>query len=209
MKLLEGKRDLSPRIGRWYVGLTEFRYRIEYLKGTSNIVADGFDRNPVDPGVQVGLVGLPVMGVKITTDWIAAMQRCSKEILAIRDKLEEGDQKTHDKFTMCNARVYRTTKGRFRLYVPVDLRHDPVADAHRGLAHLGVDNTLAKLKETYYFPKMREFVSQYVRRCINCLYYKTPSGKKPGFLHPLEKGSSPFQCVHIDHYYAPDHRSAR
>ena len=46
---------------------------------------------------------------------------------------------------------------------------------------------------------MHEFVTQYVRRCINCLYYKPQSGKKPGFLHPLEKGSVPFQCSHIDH----------
>ena len=85
LKLLEGKRDLSPWIGRWFVRLSEFRYRIEYEKGTSNIVADGLSRNPVDPGVEVGLVGLPLMGVKITTDWIAAMQRGSEEILSIRD----------------------------------------------------------------------------------------------------------------------------
>ena len=199
LKMLEGKRDLSPRIGRWFVRLSEFNYRIEYLKGVNNSVADGLSRNPVESSKEMELVGLPVMSVKITTDWIAAMQRGSDEIMKIRDKLEAGDQLTHKKFTMINARVYRVNNGKFRLYVPIDLRHELVAEAHRGLAHLGVDKTLGKLKETYYFPKMREFVEQYVKRCINCLYYKKPSGKKPGFLHPLEKGNAPFQCVHIDH----------
>ena len=199
MKLLEGKRDLSPRIGRWSVRLSEFRYRIEYLKGVNNVVADGLSRNPVEAGTEVDLVGLPIMGIKITTDWVAAMQRGSKEIMDIRDKLEEGDKETHEKFTMCNARVYRVNKGRYCLYVPTDLRYEIVAEAYRGLAHLGIDKTLQKVKESYYFPKMREFITQYVNRCINCLYYKTPSGKKPGFLHPLEKGNAPFQCVHIDH----------
>lgn len=197
LKLLENKRDLSPRIGRWFVRLSEFDYQIEYLKGTSNTVADGLSRNPVDPSEEVEIVGIPIMGIKITTDWVAAMQRGSAEIMKIREKLEEGDQETHEKFTMCD--VYRVSKGRFRLYMPIDLRQELVAEAHKNLAHLGVDKTLDKLKETHYFPKMREFVSIYIRRCVNCLYYKTPTGKKPGYLHPLEKENAPFHCVHVDH----------
>ncbi|XP_033218204.1 uncharacterized protein K02A2.6-like [Belonocnema kinseyi] len=46
---------------------------------------------------------------------------------------------------------------------------------------------------------MREFVSQYIRRCINRLYFKAPSSKKSGYLHPLEKGMFPFKSVHVDH----------
>ncbi|KAK2575325.1 hypothetical protein KPH14_000818 [Odynerus spinipes] len=46
---------------------------------------------------------------------------------------------------------------------------------------------------------MRRCITSYVNRCINCLYYKKPSGKPPGFLHPLDKGSEPFVVVHMDH----------
>ena len=199
LNLLEGKRDLNLRIGRWFVILSEFRYQIEYFKGLNNFVADGLSRNPVEAGTEVDLVGLPIMGIKITTDSVGAMQRGNKEIMDIRDKFEEEDKETHEKFTMCNTRVYRVNKGRYCLYVPTDLRYEIVVKAHRGLAHLGIDKTLQKVKESYYFPKMREFMTQYVNRYINCLYYKTPSGKKPGLLHPLEKGNAPFQSVHIDH----------
>ncbi|XP_033221011.1 uncharacterized protein LOC117175411 [Belonocnema kinseyi] len=104
LKLLESKRDLGARIGRWFVRLAEFTYRIEYLKGASNVVADGLSRNPVEPAEELGLVGIPVMGLRVTTDWVAAMQRGSEEIMQIREKLEEGDQDTHERFTMCNAR---------------------------------------------------------------------------------------------------------
>lgn len=133
--------------------LSEFTYRIEYLKGVSNVVDDGLIRNPVEPAEEQGLVGLPVMGLRIT---------------------------------MCNTRVCRKKKGRLLMYVPVDLRHELVAEAHRGMAHFGVDKTLEKFKQMYYFPKMRDFMSEHIRRCINCLYLKVPSGKKPGYLHPLE-----------------------
>ncbi|KAK9692607.1 Integrase core domain [Popillia japonica] len=64
---------------------------------------------------------------------------------------------------------------------------------------MGIEKTLLRLKESYYFPKMRAAVESYVNRCINCLYYKTPRGKQPGYLHPLDKGSIPFECVHVDH----------
>ena len=199
LKLLESKRDWSERIGRLFLRLAEFSCRIEYFKGVSNVVADELSRNPVGTAEEQGLVGLIVMGLRITTDWVAAMQRRSKEIMQVRNKLEEGDQETHERFTMCNARVYRKKKGRFFLYVPVDLRHELVSEAHRGLAHLGVDKTLGRLKENYYLSKMCDFVNEHIRRCINCLYYKAPSGNKLGYLHPLEKGITPFQCVHVDH----------
>ncbi|XP_033226608.1 uncharacterized protein LOC117179074 [Belonocnema kinseyi] len=149
LKLLESKRDL----------------------GVSNVVADGPSRNPAKPAEELGLVGLPAVGLRITTDWVAAMQRASAEIMQIRDRLEEGVQETHERFTTCNAQVYRKKKGRFLLYVLVDLRNELVAEAHRGLAHLGVDKTLGK----------------------------APSGRKPGYLHPLEQGIIPFQSVDVDH----------
>lgn len=46
---------------------------------------------------------------------------------------------------------------------------------------------------------MRDFIIEYVNRCVSCLYHKVPGGPRPGFLHPLDKGSIPFQVVHIDH----------
>jgi hypothetical protein len=87
----------------------------------------------------------------------------------------------------------------WRLYVPESLRFDIVSTAHRELSHLGIDKTLGRVKETYYFLKMRDFLTSYVNRYINCLYYKTPRGRQPGFLHPLDKGTSPFAVIHIDH----------
>lgn len=140
-----------------------------------------------------------MLGITITTDWVAAMKRASDEIMLIRDQLESGVVKIHEKFTMINARVYRTTKGRMRLYVPEELRQEIVSEAHKNLCHMGIDKTLLALKETYYFPKMREFVTKYVNRCINCLFYKNQVGKKSGFLHPLDKGSEPFVVMHVDH----------
>lgn len=100
---------------------------------------------------------------------------------------------------MCNARVYKITKGRWRLYIPDELRYDVVADTHKFLCHAGIDKTLAAVKETYYFPKMRELITRYVTHCVNCVYYKTPTGKPVGYLYPYEKGKQPLEVLHIDY----------
>ena len=128
LKLLASKKDLSPRIGRWFVKLPEYTYTIEYQKGENNTVADALSRHPVEEAKEMELTGLPMLGITITTDWVAAIQRASDEIMTIRDKLERGDAKTHEKFTMLDARVYRTTKGRMRLYVPEELRYEIVSE---------------------------------------------------------------------------------
>lgn len=198
LKLLADKRDLSPRIGRWFMKLSEYQYKIEYLKGDQNVIADALSRNPVDPEQQVEVASLNVFGVKLTTDWIAVLQKDDEEVAGIVAKMETTDSTTNDKYTIENGRLYRITEGRWRLYLPADLRYDVVSTTHRELVHLGVDKTLSKIKENFYFPKMRDFVTKYINRCVNCMFYKT---KKKGELywHPLDKGSKPFQSIHLDH----------
>lgn len=144
LKLLESKRDMNTRIARWFVRLSEFNYTIEHISGSINRVADSLSRYPVEEAKEMELVGLPVLGISITTDWVAAMQRNSKEILSVRNKLEEGDSATHEKFTMFNSRVYKKSKkeDKWRLFVPVELRLELISEAHRNLPHMGINKTV-------------------------------------------------------------------
>lgn len=198
LKLLADKRDLSPRIGRWFMKLSEYQYTIEYIKGDRNLVADALSRNPAEPGQSVEVASLNVFGIKITTDWVAALQRDDEEANEIILKIEAKDPSAIDKYVIEGGRVYRITTGRWRLFLPTGLRYDIVSTAHRELSHLGIDKTLDKVKENYYFPKMRDFVTKYVNRCINCMYYKIPR-KGEVYWHPLDKGSEPFRVIHLDH----------
>lgn len=109
--------------------------------------------------------------INVSTDWVAALQRADNEILSIVKRLEEGNPKTHQKYTLCNGRVYKISKGNFGLCVPADI----VSEAHPNLNHLGIDKTLSKIKECYYFSLLREFINKYINRCISCLHHKTPS----------------------------------
>ena len=46
---------------------------------------------------------------------------------------------------------------------------------------------------------MRKFFAKYVKACLNCLYYKFASGRKPGLLRPIKKVSVPFHTIQLDH----------
>lgn len=70
---------------------------------------------------------------------------------------------------------------------------------HDELGHFGVEKTLDKLKDLYWFPKMRKFVKKYVQSCLECSYHKIPGGKKQGMLHPIPKVDQPFHTIHLDH----------
>lgn len=198
LKLLAEKRDLSPRIGRWFLKLSEYNYKIEYVKGSEHRVPEALSRNPTEEADEPEVANLQIFGIKINTDWVAALQRSSVEVVTILEKLSAKEAGVCDKYAVDNGRFYRVKGGRWRLYLPEDLRFDVVSEAHRELTHLGVDKTMSKVKENYYFPKMRDFISKYINRCINCLYYKTPK-KGQLYWHPLEKGTRVMHTVHLDH----------
>jgi len=178
LKLLADKRDLNPRIGWWFIKLSEYQYKIEHFKGDRNLIADALSRSPVESEQSVEVASLNVFGIKITTDWVAALQKDDEAVAGMIAKMETNDPITKHSNVIENSRLYRITEWRWRLYLPVDLRYDVVNTTHRELVHLGIDKTLSKLKEHFYFPKMREFVTKYINRCVNCMFYKIPKKRR-------------------------------
>lgn len=79
------------------------------------------------------------------------------------------------------------------------MRREVVRTNHDEMGHFGTDKTLERIKQSYWFPRMREYVEKYITSCVSCLYHKKPRGKKEGFLNPIEKIAIPFHTIHADH----------
>ena len=82
---------------------------------------------------------------------------------------------------------------------PSSFTFNVVKMCHDDQGHLAFEKTIEKVRDNYWFKGMRRFVAKYVRACLNCLYYKSTSGRKPGLLHPIEKVAIPFHTLHLDH----------
>lgn len=204
------KRDLVPRIARWWIQLQEFDCEIEYRAGNKMSHVDALSRNPTEPATTEAHE-LDVLDIE-TDNWLSTAQMADEDILAIKNLLNDPNKKNtvqiDKKFKLKNGRVYRETEDGLRWVVPKAVRWQILKRNHDDIGHFGFEKTLSRIKSTYWFPKMRRFVKKYVTACLECAHHKTPGGPREGFLHPIPKVNKPFHTIHAD-YLGPFVRSKR
>ncbi|KAL0895777.1 hypothetical protein ABMA27_011827 [Loxostege sticticalis] len=197
------KRDLIPRVARWWVQLQEFDCVIEYRPGSRMTHVDALSRGPVEAPTAETHV-LDVLPVESSDqDWITTVQDTDDEVQRIKSMLS-GEKKymsmdVRKNYKLKNGRVYRIVGDEIRWLVPKGVRWQILKKNHDDIGHYGFDKTLQRIQQHYWFPKMRRFVKKYVQSCLECAHHKIPGGKREGELHAIEKISVPFHTVHVDH----------
>jgi hypothetical protein len=68
------------------------------------------------------------------------------------------------------------------------------------VGHLGQDKTLQKVQERYYWPGMKEWITEYVKGCMTCQQNKVLTHRKatPMYQIPMNENTWPFQRVAMD-----------
>lgn len=197
------KRDLIPRIARWWIQLQEYDCTIEYRPGSRMSHVDALSRNPIDGG-EPELTCFDVLTIENgEQDWIATVQSADEEVRKIKETLSDPDSEQvmdiHKNYKLKNNRVYRIVGDEIKWLVPRGVRWQILKMNHDDVGHCGYDKTLQRIRKNYWFARMHKFVKKYVSSCLECLHHKTPGGKREGELHPIEKPSVPFHTVHADH----------
>lgn len=192
------KRDLIPRVARWWIAMQEFNFSVEYRPGKFMTYVDALSRNPPSSG---GDSSGYVMEVT-TSDWLSTVQDSDSEIQRkisiLRDPNTNDVIDVHSNYVVRNNKLYRKTEQGERWVVPKGVRWQILKQCHDDIGHFALEKTLSKLQETYWFAKMRRFVKKYVESCLECAYAKSSSRKRPP-LNPIPKDDTPFGTLHIDH----------
>lgn len=197
------KRDMIPRVARWWSLIQEYDCDIVYRPGQRMAHADALSRNPVsdEEGVVKAIETRDIM--IIDNDWLATVQSDDTEIKRIRDILSNSDYddvvEVRKNFVVKRDRVYRNTDEGLRWVVPKGCRWQILQKNHDDIGHFGFEKTFERIKQHYWFARMRKFVKKYVNACLECAHNKLPAGKKQGYMHPITKVSTPFHTIHIDH----------
>lgn len=192
------KRDLIPRIGRWWLLTQEFNFTVEYRPGTKMLHVDALSRNPINRD-EINC-DLDVWTVDLTNeDWILTVQQNDERCKYFHDVLTRTpkgaeERSIHDEFELQDNRVYQKTTDGVRC-----VRRQLVMIHHDDKAHLALDKTLRSIGRNYWFAGMRRYIKKYISACLRCLYNKQPAGKRPGELHPIAKVAAPMDTRHIDH----------
>lgn len=194
LRLAWAKRDLSPRISRWWLDLQEFHFDVEHRPGTSMQHVDALSRNPI-----------MIRHIE-ERDLIDTLQAGDEYIqnLILNLKLESDCNKgrstgLNKDFKIVNGCLCRSVNGKNIPVLPKTAKWHIMRTYHDNNGHLGLEKCLEAVQAKYWFPQMRKFVAKYVSSCIGCQFTKKPPGKQVGMLHPIEKVPVPFHTLHIDH----------
>lgn len=184
------KKDMVPRVARWWLSIQDLEFKIEYRPGTSMRHVDALSRNPLGVSAIIG-----------EEDWFLTVQLQDDNVQNIYRQLESGvaDKQIKEDFKIKHGRLWRKTADGERLYVPKMARFSLLKRCHDDVGHPGKERTKSLIEATYWFPRMKRFVQKYVGACIPCAFSKGSYGKQPGHLHPIEKFDQPFDTLHIDH----------
>ena len=200
---------MGRRQARWSEFLQQFRYTWEYRPGRLN-VADPISRIPCDSaattpsGERDGALTVHAVGRR------SAHPRSTTPLtqrLAAGYVLDPDLQmlQASGVLTQHGDLWYRGTK----IFVPgtgptgtpaTDLRAEVCRQCHDSpySGHFGTTKTEALIGRTFWWPKMREYIRNYIQTCDVCQRDKHRMGKSQGLLRPLPIPDARWESVSMD-----------
>lgn len=222
IKSTMNKKDLYPRVARWWTFMQDFEFNVIYKKGKYISHVDFLSRNPVEnvdhvnlitkdskyilksnPGSQLkssinlcydSLVNL----IEDPQSWLEIAQQNDEETQRIISQVLAGEIDVTRYVFQNDLLYYQAEPNNLKFYVPKRSRYELLRLFHDNNCHVGIFKTLQKLKEHFWFPRMMPFVRKYLKHCRICMERKGHSGPKQGFLHPIPKTPTPFHTIHLD-----------
>lgn len=89
-------------------------------------------------------------------------------------------------------------KKKIRYFVPRHSRLGLLRLFHDEQCHIGTDKTIDSILKHFWFPRLRNFVKNYIKHCLICAVKKTHTGPKQGLILAPEKPQTPLHIIHID-----------
>lgn len=208
------KKDLSPRVARWWTYMQDFSFEVIYRKGQFVNHVDYLSRNPeVDQDSINTTHALPNASVPLKIDnmsvnlinsppprsWLETAQDSDPETRVLIEKVRAGDLDSNQYMVQNNLLYYKTDPmAAPKLFIPKGSRLSILNLFHDENCHVGLDKTYQKILEYFWFPGLYKFIKKYISHCLICIQKKTHHGPKQGMLHPIEKTPIPFHTVHLD-----------
>lgn len=185
------KKDLIPRIARWWLTIQDFDLDIEYRAGERMKHVDALSRNPVSNHVLI----------IDNSDWLMTLQMQDDNIQSILTQLRSGDinPDISENYIDKEGILYRKTLAGDRFVIPKLAKYGLLQKLHDQIGHPGFDKCEQAIKAQFWFPKMTRFIRKYINSCLQCAFGKGNYGRVEGELHPIEKQAIPMHTLHADH----------
>lgn len=192
LKWLDNLKDPCGRLGRWAVRLQQFDYTITHRKGKEHEAPDALSRNP-----------LPYHGDSI--ELVTVEEEPQDKWYRNLKTNVEADPEKFPSWKVEGNQIFKLVSlglgpAQWNRVVPKDLREKVLFECHDSplAGHLGVNKTYERVREKYYWPKMKSDIRTYLATCVECLQYKVPQCKPAGTMGDQRKVTAPFQFISSD-----------
>lgn len=156
LRHIRSQKNLSRRMARWVEFLEPLDIKVEYITGSSNIVADGLSR------MEVNLIE--------KSDWptLLPLFKEGKVPDEERDKIPILEKEVGN-FEVSADDIKRIDEsGKKIAFVPFVHRMDLVEKVHHSSGHLGPEATLTLVKSRAWWPGLSRNVTEWVKNCFVC-----------------------------------------
>ncbi|ORD96396.1 TF26 [Hepatospora eriocheir] len=173
------RNDLSNRVNKWRILLSEYDYTLVYNKGTDNIVADGLSRLFLIQETFVEILLLTVISSEQSNEGL---------------KNQNGFKQIKLKLDIM---IYVTEDD--KIFIPKSLEIEFINKVHSLLGHLGPGSCVKTVNRFYYFKGMDKKFIETLQNCDFCQKFKHKSPKY-GKVSIIKTPEMPFQIVSSDIY---------
>ncbi len=216
-KPMESLKSVHKRtLNRLQQLMNEYTFQLRYHPGKENILADALSRAPVH---ALGRAPKDLRRLQLQDDFCRAVLQaleqgkiCDQELKHYVSKilhlchLEDGV--AYIQFPQISAKL----PSRSLLLTPKVLHYELLRAGHssRFSGHGGVDKTIQRLRQQYWWPTIATDVQNFVRTCEICQSRKDPPHylKEREPLHPLPVPDMPNVRVHADLIVVPKRSAA-
>lgn len=196
------------RLQRWAVYLSGFQYKLEYIKGKENFMADCLSRLPVKTNTITDEYDYDnyLNFAEVQEGWPIDNDKVKKETLKDEEltKVKQCIQENWRNEVSKELKKYRNRKEElyienecvmwgYRVVIPLTLRKKMLEELHSG--HLGITKTKTLARSYLWWPNMELDIEKKIKACLPCMKV-LPDPKKQMTQWP--EAEQPWERVHID-----------
>ena len=208
---LQSLKEPRGRLARWLLFLNSYQFKIQYKPGSEIPHADALSRMESDA------VRATILEPRWSTEVLQGAQKedytINRVIFLMRmgqlpspNESDKGvihlfKQRPRLFLTDQGILMVKNPKGEAQIVLPKQMVQEVLSLAHEApsAGHLGVDKTLAKVRDRFYWPTMFNDVNRYCKTCHSCQGRKDPVKTLSAPLQNMPVPSRPFEFISVDH----------